>query len=79
MSLLSIKSIQLVFNRFPGYAYYCVLGFLAGSTYLAFPRLSLDFTLLIGILLFGTGCSYRFSWVKAPQIKEKLIKGELVC
>lgn len=55
MSLLSIKSIQLVFNRFPGYAYYCVLGFLAGSTYLAFPRLSLDFTLLIGILLFGTG------------------------
>jgi len=60
MSLLSIKSIQILFNRFPGYAYYCVLGFLAGSTYLAFPRPSLDYTLLIGIILFAAGLVISF-------------------
>jgi putative membrane protein len=68
-SLLSIKSIQLVFNRFPNYAYYCVLGFLIGSTCLAFPRPSLDYTLPIGILLFIAGLLVTLKTGKAETGK----------
>ena len=67
MSLLSIKSIQLLFKRFPGYSYYCVLGFLVGSTFLAFPTPSWDAGLLIGVLLFAAGVFISLKMSKAPQ------------
>jgi len=55
MSLLSIKSIQLLFNRFPGYCLYCVLGFLIGSTCLAFPLPTLGLGLISELVLFALG------------------------
>ncbi|MGI6578014.1 MAG: DUF368 domain-containing protein [Eubacteriales bacterium] len=67
MSLLSIKSIQLLINRFPGYCLYCVLGFLIGSTCLAFPIPTLDFSLFTEVALFALGLLISLKMGKAPR------------
>lgn len=69
MSLLSIKSIQLLFNRFPGYCLYCVLGFLIGSTCLAFPLPSRSFSLISEILLFGIGLYISLNMSRTRRVR----------
>ena len=54
-ALMIIKIVAYLFKHFQAQVYYVVLGLLIGSILLIVPPLSLDYKLLINILLFALG------------------------
>ena len=51
----TVKTARWVFDRFHGWAYYAVLGFLAVSAALIFPGITWDLSLIVDILLAAGG------------------------
>lgn len=59
--LLTIKTVRWCFDRFRGYAYYAVLGFLIGSAAFFVPKLYREqLSLWIGLLLFAAGFAVAY-------------------
>lgn len=56
-ALLILKIVDLLFRQYRGFAYYGVIGFLAGSLVMVFPGLRTGLGLALDIVLFFTGIS----------------------
>lgn len=55
--ILTVKAARWVFDRFHGWAYYTVLGFLIVSAVLIIPDISFTWSQLVGVALAAAGCA----------------------
>lgn len=73
VALLTIKVVEMVFNRFQAYAYYCVLGFACASMGLVFPPLDSGWMLALDaiLVLIGAAVSYGSTRLFSKPPKQK--------
>ncbi len=71
MVLVTINLVKRMFDRHHGYAYYTVLGLLAGSIVLIFPGFSLSWMQALGIALFAGGFALTYLLCKNSGAEEQ--------
>ena len=64
VSLLTVKLVNMAFNKFHGYAHYAALGFLISSVVSVFPGLSNGLSQIINLILFVIGALAVFYFMK---------------
>lgn len=67
VSLLTVKLINMAFNKFHGYAHFAAFGFLIASVMSVFPGFESGIPQIINLLLFVIGAALVFTFMKKSE------------